>query len=264
MSDFRWGAPAEFPAVYEALNVTGFFTEFSEDLLDRVAPRDGERFLDVATGTGIVPRRARERCPGLERLTGLDLTPGMLAVAREKGEGIEFVEGDATDMPFEDGAFDILTCQQGVQFFPDRARGLSEFRRVLAPGGRVFVSVWCDMDRSPGHQILAQTVGERFPEFEGPAGAPFAFGDGDALGELVDAAGFKDVELQRVDGTARFETGEDFARAFMEGSPMALSMAEVPAAERDALLGEIAGRIKERFGEPVAAPMATHIATGRV
>src|SRR5689334_5154561 len=119
MSTMKWGAGAGFPAVYEEISVPAFFSAFADEMLARAQPADGERLLDVATGTGIVLRRARARCPRLGRLVGLDLTPAMLAVAREKAEGIdaELLEGDAAELPFEDGAFDVVTCQQGLQFF---------------------------------------------------------------------------------------------------------------------------------------------------
>src|SRR5690349_17071067 len=149
MTSMEWGAPADFPAVYEQLLVPAFFLAFADELLDRVQPRAGERMLDVASGTGIVPRRARERCPDLARLVGVDLTPAMVAVARAKGEGIEFLEGDATDLSFDDDSFDVVTCQQGLQFFPECEQALREFRRVLAPGGRVAVAVWRGTEEAP-------------------------------------------------------------------------------------------------------------------
>lgn len=261
----KWGAPADFPAIYEQLNVPAFFAAFSDELLDRARPADGERILDVATGTGVVLRRARDRCPGLARAVGLDLTPAMLAVARDKAEGldIEFVEGDAGDLPFEDGAFDVVTCQQGLQFFPERERALGEFRRVLAPGGRAVVACWSELESAPGHVALTEVVGERLPEQEPVARAPFSFGGPDALRDLLAGAGFAEVEVERVDGAARYASAEEFARGFMEGTPMAMALADVPDAERAALVSDVADRVRARFGEPVVAPMATSMATAR-
>lgn len=260
-----WNQPAAFPAVYEELNVPGFFTEFSEKLLDRAEPKDGDRLLDVATGTGIVLRRALERCPGLGRAVGVDLTPAMLSVAREASEGlpVEYVEGDATALPFGDGSFDLVTCQQGLQFFPDRAKALAEMRRVLAPGGRAFVACWCEIATSPLHHTLAAVVREHHPEREPIAGAPFSFPDGDALRRLVAEAGFESVEVERIDGTARFASAEDFTRSFMEGSPMAIALADDPPEAKATLFAAVAAALRERVGDPAVAPMATHLAVGR-
>ncbi|MCW3016066.1 MAG: methyltransferase protein [Solirubrobacterales bacterium] len=265
MSTMQWGTPARFPAVYEELLVPGFFTAFADEMLDRGQPRDRESMLDVATGTGIVLRRARVRCPSLARAVGLDLTAGMLAVAREKSEGldIEYVEGDAASLPFEDAAFDLVTCQQGLQFFPAREQALREFRRVLAPGGRAVVACWCDVETAPAHQALTDALRQHFPDREPVARVPFSLSSADELRSLLHEAGFGDVDVERVAGTARFSSPEDFSRSFMEGSPMAIAMADVPQEQRDALARDIAMNVRERFGEPVVAPMVTHIATAR-
>jgi SAM-dependent methyltransferase len=263
VTSMEWGAPAEFPAVYEELMVPGFFTEFADDLLERAQPRDGERMLDVATGTGIVPRRARERVPGLQRLVGIDLTPAMLAIAREKGDGIEFLEGNAQELPFEDGSFDLVTCQQGLQFFPERERALAEFRRVLTPGGRVLVACWYGIEEQLGYHPVAEAIAEHFPEAGPAALAPWSFGGGDKLAGLLSDAGFQDVEVTRAEGSARFATGQDLARSFIDGSPVSLALADAPQDRRDALLRDAGDRVRERCGEPVEAAMATHLARGR-
>ncbi|MGI8863648.1 MAG: class I SAM-dependent methyltransferase [Solirubrobacteraceae bacterium] len=265
MSTMPWGEAADFPAVYEELNVPAFFTAFAEELLDRAQPREGESMLDVATGTGIVLRRARARCPGVERLVGLDLTPGMLAVARGKSDGldIEFFEGDAGLLPFEDGSFDLVTCQQGLQFFPAREQALGEFRRVLAADGRAVVACWCEVETAPGHQALTDVLSHHLPELEPVARVPFSLSSGDELRRLLDQAGFRDVEVERVEGTVRFRSPEEFTRSFMEGTPMAITMAEVSPEQRDALARNIAQSVRERVGDPVITTMVTHVAIAR-
>ncbi len=262
MSAMDWKAPVAFPVVYEELNVPGFFTEFSEKLLDRAELRDGERLLDIATGTGIVLRRSLERCPGLGRAVGVDLTPAMLAVARERTEGlpVELIEGDATALPFEDGSFDVVTCQQGLQFFPDRELAMREIRRVLAPGGRALVACWCDVATSPLHHALADVVRDSYPDREPVARAPFSMPDAEELRRVVESAGFERVEVERVDGTARFASAEEFTRSFMEGSPMAIALADVAPEGRAAMTAAIAAEIRTRVGEDAVAPMATHLA----
>lgn len=264
-SGMQWGTAAGFPAVYEELMVPGFFAAFADELLDRAAPADGERLLDIATGTGIVLRRARERVPGLARLTGLDLTPGMLATARLRSEGlgIEYVEGDAQALPFEDGSFDIVTCQQGLQFFPERDRALAGFHRVLRSGGRAVVACWCEIESQPGYHAIAEVVARRLPDGAGAAKAPFALPDAAVLGGLLEDAGFSGVAVERVEGTARFASPEEFTRSFLGGSPMVFVLGDLSADERAELTREIVEAVRDRIGDSGVFPLATNIAVGR-
>ena len=261
----QWGTAAAFPAVYEELMVPGFFAAFADELLDRAAPAEGESLLDIATGTGIVLRRARERVPGLGRLTGLDLTPGMLAVARQRSEGlgIEYVEGDAQELPFEAGAFGVLTCQQGLQFFPERERALAAFRRVLRPDGRAVVACWCEIESAPGYLAVAEVVERRRPDKAGAARAPFALSDAATLRSLLEEAGFVGVTVERVEGTARFASPGEFARSFLEGSPMAVALGDLSADERAELTEEIVEAVRARTGESGVSPIVTNVAVGR-
>jgi ubiquinone/menaquinone biosynthesis C-methylase UbiE len=262
----NWGTPAEFPAIYEELNVPAFFAGFAREALDRAQLRPGARLLDVATGTGIVLRLAREREPGLARVTGLDLMGGMLAVARERADAagldIELVEGDALDLPFEDESFDAATCQQGVQFFPDRVQALRELRRVLVPGGRAVVACWAEMAASPAHEAIADVVAKLVPEAEAAARNPYSLASADALASLLREAGFADVEVERVEGDLRFPSAEELTRGYLEGSPMALALAHVGAEEREALFRAIVDEVRARIGEPIVSSMVTNISTG--
>jgi len=108
-------------------------------------PEDGAA-VDVATGTGLVARCLAERHPRL-RLVGVDLSPGMLAVARAALPGAEWVQGDAEDLPIENGSADLVTCVTALHLFPDADRAISEFARILRPGGRLVTATF----RSAGH-----------------------------------------------------------------------------------------------------------------
>lgn len=112
------------------------------------ADLDGVRdVLDVATGTGLVLRALASR-DGALRLTGIDLSGGMLAVARAALPGAELVEADATVLPFGDDAFDLVTCATGVHLFPDADAAIAEWARVLRPGGRVVTATFGEIDPS--------------------------------------------------------------------------------------------------------------------
>lgn len=262
-----WGEEGGFPAVYEELMVPAFFGFYAEDLVRRAALRDGDRLLDVACGTGIVPRAAAATGIALGRLTGLDMTPGMLAVAaRVAGDiGAEWVEGDATAMRFDAGSFDVLTCQQGLQFFPDRPAAAAEFRRVLAPGGRALIACWTGIEDQDAHRAYVDAIAPAEPDIAGVGTAPFAFGDGAALAAVLEGGGFAHVEVVRVEHVARFASAAEFVRSFSEGSPLALALATMPP-ERVAALQAAALPALTDFEDDdgLAAPMATHVAIATV
>ncbi|HMS60784.1 MAG TPA: methyltransferase domain-containing protein [Solirubrobacteraceae bacterium] len=259
----QWGAAGDFPSVYEELMVPAFFGFYAADLIARAGLREGDRLLDVACGTGVVPRAAAATGVPLARLTGLDMTPGMLAVAaRVAGDtGAEWIEGDATAMPFEDASFDVLTCQQGFQFLPDREAGAREFRRVLAPGGRALVACWTALTDQTAHQAYMAAIAPHEPDLAGVGAAPFTFDDGDLLAGLLEGAGFAAVEVVRVEYIARFASAAEFVRSFSEGSPLALALATMPPG-RDAELREAALPALAPFEDDtgLAAAMATHVA----
>jgi len=127
--------------------VPAMFSPWGHDLLAVAEPFPAERVLDVACGTGLMARLAAQVVGTKGAVSGLDLNPEMLHVARElppmaHSARITWIEGDVEAMPLPDAMFDLMLCQQGIQFFPDRPRALNEMLRVLAPGGRALVSVW--------------------------------------------------------------------------------------------------------------------------
>src|SRR5262249_46338280 len=142
----RWqvsGTAAEFYERYVRL----IMEPWVRCLVDVAALRPAEHALDVACGTGFVARLAADRVAPDGRVVGIDLNAGMIERARKastaaRGTTIEWRTGDAIALPFENAAFDVVLCQQGVQFFPDRVKGLREMRRVLRPGGRLAFTVW--------------------------------------------------------------------------------------------------------------------------
>jgi ubiquinone/menaquinone biosynthesis C-methylase UbiE len=142
----RWQLTTDAAHLYEQVLVPAMFSPWGHDLLSVAAPVHGERVLDLACGTGLVARLAAEAIGWKGAVTALDLNPAMLKVARElpppAGARISWLEGDVESMPLPDFAFDLLLCQQGIQFFPDLPRALAEMLRVLAPGGRAVISVW--------------------------------------------------------------------------------------------------------------------------
>jgi ubiquinone/menaquinone biosynthesis C-methylase UbiE len=122
----HWQMDASAPELYERYLVPAITSVWAIDLLDRVAPKPGESVLDIACGTGVVARLAQQRGHS-GRMVGIDLNTAMLAVARTKSETVEWIEGSALDLPFDASSFDVVLCQLGLQFFPDRPLALKEW-----------------------------------------------------------------------------------------------------------------------------------------
>jgi ubiquinone/menaquinone biosynthesis C-methylase UbiE len=130
--------------IYEDWFVPAVFAPLARKVIDQTEIPVHARVLDVACGTGIVARLIAQRIGAQGRVVGLDFSPAMLAAARRAAAAdeleIEWHEGSVQDLPFDDGSFDLVFCQMGLQFFPDRARAVAEMHRVLAPGGRAVLT----------------------------------------------------------------------------------------------------------------------------
>ena len=184
-----------FAQMFERVLVPTIFRPWAEDLFARVQPSARERILDVGCGTGIVARIVRERCGPSASITGVDLNPDMIAVARGLAPDITWQQGNAVELPFGDASFDLVLSQQALQFFPDRAAGIREMRRVLAPGGRIALSTWRPLPENPVYFALHELAEARF----GPnPDRRFSFGEPEPIQALLAGAGFREIEIERV------------------------------------------------------------------
>ncbi|MFQ5474026.1 MAG: class I SAM-dependent methyltransferase, partial [Dehalococcoidia bacterium] len=202
---------------YENIIVPAIMDGWAKDLVKIVTP--GNEVLDVACGTGVVSRYAAVEAGQTGKISGLDLSSDMLAVARQvpapAGAVIEWYEGDAAGIPFDDETFDVVLCQFGLMFMPDQAGAIQEMRRVLKPEGKLGISVWCS---GPYDQIfegrLAQRVGE-----EAARSPIWAFGDADWLCSLVEDAGFKTVSLRTDTKPTRYKSVRQSVEVVVDWSP---------------------------------------------
>jgi ubiquinone/menaquinone biosynthesis C-methylase UbiE len=203
-------SPASFPEMYERWLVGPLFRPWAQLTLDTVALSPGDRVLDIACGTGIVARIAKERLGKAGGVVGIDINPDMLAVARTLAPGIDWRDGNAGALPLHAGEqFDVVVCQQGLQFFPDKPAAAAQMRRALATGGRLAVATWRSDDEIPFFRELRR-VAERHV---GPiADQRYSFGEAAALEALLRAASFHEVEARTISRTIRFADGTDFLR----------------------------------------------------
>ena len=155
MTSMDWSAQVgDGPAEYQNFLVPGMFTPFAARLVADLEITPGSDVLDVACGTGVVSRLAARAAGPTGTVTGVDIGPAMLAVARsqpaESGSApITYQEGSALELPLADGSFDCAVCHQGFQFFPDRVAAIRELRRVLRSGGRAAIACWTGLDETP-------------------------------------------------------------------------------------------------------------------
>jgi ubiquinone/menaquinone biosynthesis C-methylase UbiE len=255
----------ESPAdIYERYMVPSIFSSWVPVLLDLVALKPGERVLDVACGTGIVAREAALRVGPSGRVVGLDLNGSMLARARAHGSAVDWHEGNALALPFSDNAFDVVVCQQGLQFFPDTAAALSEARRVLVPAGRLAVAVWCAMESSPGHYALEGALARHVgTEAAGLMSAVFRLGDSQNLHKLLEAAGFHEVCVRREQRLAYFPSAEHFTRWVVVGSVLGRSGIQLRDEALTAIILEVEEKLKPyRNADGLTFPMDAHLALG--
>jgi ubiquinone/menaquinone biosynthesis C-methylase UbiE len=252
-------------AGYERVMVPAVFGPWAKDLLDAAAPSAGMRVLDVACGTGIVARLAAPRVAPGGRVVGVDANEAMLAVARAQPEPagtlLEWRQGDATKLPFDDAEFDMVLCQHGLQYVADRTAALREMKRVLTPGGRLALSVF---NRSIGYEIFERTAAQ----FVGEKAAaimrePFALADLDELSGLLRTVQSPNLELHAKTLPARFASAGDFID-YQLGGRLANAVSTLSDETQTALVAALRKAFEPYVGpEGLAFPMEAHVVVAR-
>ena len=226
------------------------FTPWAHDLIDRLDPARGCTALDVAAGPGTVAHILAERIGRGGRVIAADISPAMLEIARSKPVDdewapIEWVEAPAAPLPVPNSSVDVVTCQQGLQFFPDKTAALAEMRRALRAGGRAGVAVWTRVEEQVLgylHDAIANAVS---PELAGRYLGPFLLSGEDAA-EHARAAGFAGIDLERVTLPAVLPGGAKDLFDTLPAAGIAPDIAALDDAQRAELLAEVT-----RLTEPI-------------
>jgi ubiquinone/menaquinone biosynthesis C-methylase UbiE len=249
------------PAIYDRFLEPLLFGPYADDIAARTAALNPRRILETASGTGLVTVRLAKLLPEA-RLIATDLNEPMLDVAASKVgmSQVQFRQADAQVLPFDDGSFDVVVCQFGVMFFPDRVGAYREARRVLKPGGHFIFNVWDRIEDNPATQVVADAVCDLFdrdpPRFFHRV--PFGYHDVSLIREELDAAGFRDIGLEGVRRLGRSESSMEAAVGLCQGTPLRNEIAArgnlelATKAAADALSG------KFRTG-PLEAMMSAHV-----
>jgi SAM-dependent methyltransferase len=270
-----WGnafrtATADAMGAYRDTLLGPVFRPWAQLLLGVTRLRPGERLLDVATGPGTVAQAAAGPLGPAGRVTACDISPAMLAIARsvpsQSGAApIEYVESPAAPLTLTAGSQDVVTCQQGLQFLPDRSAAIAEMSRVLRPGGRVAVAVWASIEECPSMAALESAIRDQLGDE--PAGryssGPWGLPDGAVLAQLLESGGFTQVQVAKHELLAVFSGGAAQLRASLAASAVADDIARLSADDSASLNRRIEHYLQPfTVGETVEVLLHSNIATG--
>lgn len=207
---------------YEDMFVPALFGQWVPILLEHAGVTEGQHVLDVACGTGVVARAARELVGPSGRVSGIDLNPAMVQVARERAPGIDWQVGDAADLPYADESFDAVVCQSALFFFPDPARACREMTRVVRDGGTVALQSYASVQDQPGYGPFVDTVvrhaGGQAREL---LGTYWSKGELQELRSLLEAAGLQPTPAQSVLGHVTFPSIDALVHTEIRATPLA-------------------------------------------
>ena len=253
------------PQSYDSLMVPLIFQAYAENMADVVAEFSPDSVLETAAGSGVVTRALAPRLGAGARYVVTDLNQSMLdyAASRQAADRrVEWRQADALHLPFGNAAFDVVCCQFGAMFFPDRVAGYAEARRVLRPGGRFVFSVWDRIEENVFADEVTKAVATVFPQ-DPPlflARTPHGYHDVALIREELSRAGFGDIKVSTRAEVSRAPSARHAATAYCYGTPL---RNEIEA--RDASLLQLAAdrataAIASHHGEgPVAGKIQAHV-----
>jgi ubiquinone/menaquinone biosynthesis C-methylase UbiE len=265
MTTESWQVETTAAEGYESLLVPALMAAWAPRVVAAAGVRSGDRVLDVACGTGVVARTAADRVGPTGNVVGLDLNPGMLAVAARLRPDLDWRQGDAASLPFADASFDRVLCQFALMFFPDRLAALREMRRVLAPEGTVALAVWDAIEISPPFAQQAEIV-TRLAGAEAAAivRSPFVLSDIGAVRSLFVDAGFAQVECTTTQEMVTYPSVDAFLEGEFDATPLGAFLQSLGGAIYDRAKAETTeALLPYRTPTGVTFPMAAHVFSAR-
>jgi len=252
------------PEIYDRFLVPLIFESYARDLAERLARAEPREVLETAAGTGVLTRAIAARLPAPARIVVTDLNQPMLDHAQRQSHGgrITWRQADALALPFEDQKFDVVACQFGAMFFPDKVQGYREARRVLKPGGHFFFNVWDRISENEFADVVTQALATLFPQ-DPPrfmARIPHGYHDVEKIRVELMAAGFKGISIETVDGKSRASSPRDPAIAYCEGTPLRNEIEARDASRLESATTAAAEALERRFGKgPIEGRIRAHV-----
>ncbi|MES5482848.1 methyltransferase domain-containing protein [Bradyrhizobium sp. INPA03-11B] len=240
------------PQLYDRLMVPMIFAPYARDLAQRIKGHRPRDLLEIAAGTGAVTSVLAAELPDTD-ITATDLNEPMLAQAKTRLAGnpnIRWQQADALSLPFADASFDVVVCQFGAMFFPDRVKGYAEARRVIRPGGRYFFNVWGKIEENDFADVMQQTMFQVFPSNtpQFMARTPHGYHDPARIRADLTAAGFRDIAIEVVTLRSPAASPEDVAIAYCQGTPMRGEIEAQGQPTLEAATERVAEALAQRFG----------------
>jgi ubiquinone/menaquinone biosynthesis C-methylase UbiE len=244
------------PELYERLLVPLIFEPYARDLAKRIAAAAPRDVLETAAGTGVLTRAMAASLPAATLIVATDLNQPMLdqAAKRLADARVAWKQADALALPFPAARFDVVACQFGAMFFPDKVQGYKEARRVLRSGGRFIFNVWDKIADNEFADVVTSALAEIFPH-DPPrflARTPHGHHDAEQIRRELKAAGFSEIAIEAVDETSRAASARDAAVAYCQGTPL---RSEIEARDATGL---------ERATVHAAAALARRLGNGAI
>jgi ubiquinone/menaquinone biosynthesis C-methylase UbiE len=255
--DIKW--VDSMPEVYDRCLGPTLFAPFARELAARAAASTPVTLLELAAGTGILTAELVRVLPET-RIVATDLNPAMVGWAAQRVAGPRWLSADAQRLDFPEGAFDLVVCQFGAMFFPDKAAAFAQARHVLRPGGRLLFAVWDRVETSPFPVALGEALAEMFPgnvpDFV--ARIPHGYHDAARIAADVAAGGLALDRNEHVVLRGRAPSAATMAEGFAHGTPLRFALAE--RGPLDKMAAQLAARMTARLGEgPIEGDIAAYV-----
>jgi ubiquinone/menaquinone biosynthesis C-methylase UbiE len=265
MASTEWQLAREAAERYQHILTPAILGPFARALVDTATLRAHESVVDVGCGTGAAARYAAERVGSAGQVTGIDVNTGMLEVAQSlppvAGAPIAWREASATRLPLDDQSVDVVLCAQTLQFLAEKQASLSEMRRVVKPGGRIAVSLWCPIADNPYFDTLVSTIARQIgAKTAAGLGAAFAFSDADEIRHLFEAAGFGSIEMTVTQLDLPLPPLAEFVPRHISATPMATDFAQAGPAVQRAVVEDVAEQLRQyETNGQASIPFRSHI-----
>jgi len=257
----RWAG--SMPEAYERWLAPSVFRPFAQDLARRAARLAPRKVLEIAAGTGVLTNELITVLPAAD-VTATDLNAAMVEFGSRQAPGAEWGQADALALPFDDDRFDLVTCQFGVMFFPDKPAVFAEVRRVLVPGGALLLSTWGNVGTHGFAAALVAGIERAFPD-DPPtfmATVPHGYFDLDQVAADLAAGGMGELATEVVTLDGHADSAADVAAGFCTGTPLRMEMAA--RGDLEAGTKAVAAEMTARLGDgPVTAPMTAYVVEAR-